>query len=483
MPIPVLTVAQMREWENATWASGRSEQAVIRQAGLAVARHAELLTRPGDGVLVCAGKGHNGDDARVAAEALIHAGRHVRVLRAEAPETAVRRLEPLLAQRPELILDGLFGIGLNRPLAADWLALIQAINQAGLPILAVDVPSGLSAQTGLPQTEAIRATCTITLGAVKDGLLKSSAWPYVGRLAVAPDIGLIHCHFATDLNFLAPDDFRAFPPLRLVAGHKGSFGHLAIIAGSFGYHGAAVLAARGAQRAQPGLITLLTSPGVYVPVAAQLQSTMVHPWSDPLALPPTCTGILAGPGLASPEIPETLKAAVRQLWRESPLAMVADASALDWLPAGPCPPGTVRVMTPHPGEAARLLGIPTAQVQQDRPAAVRELSRRYHCRVVLKGHQTLLGQDRINMIDTPNSDSAFEALCVNSSGNPYLAQGGSGDLLGGFLAGLLAQPALRREPAKTLCYGVWQHGAAADALQAAQRNWTIEDLAARLGNA
>jgi NAD(P)H-hydrate epimerase len=219
------------------------------------------------------------------------------------------------------------------------------------------------------------------------------------------------------------------------------------------------------------LITLYTMPETYVPVAAQLQSTMVHPWTPPFELPGTCTAILAGPGLAAPQVPPALRDVVRELWRQSPLAMVVDASALAWLPAGKVPDGALRVITPHPGEAARLLEASAAEVQQDRPKALRQLSGRFGgCWVILKGHQTLIGR------------SQGEAY-VNSSGNPYLAQGGSGDLLGGYVAGLLAQPPLQRAAHKTLCYGVWQHGAAADVLQHQRRNWTIEDLAAMLGSA
>ena len=167
MPVPVISVAQMREWEKATWASGQSEEAVMRLAGQAVARRAEQLTQPGGFILVLSGKGHNGDDARLAAESI--SGRETRVLRAIDPETIGAELAPLLARRPALIIDGLFGIGLNRPLAAAWIKLIQQVNQSGAPILAVDTPSGLNADTGMPLDDAVRATVTLTLGAVKQG--------------------------------------------------------------------------------------------------------------------------------------------------------------------------------------------------------------------------------------------------------------------------------------------------------------------------
>jgi NAD(P)H-hydrate epimerase len=165
-----------------------------------------------------------------------------------------------------------------------------------------------------------------------------------------------------------------------------------------------------------------------------------------------------------------LKLTGRKLWRDALLPVIADASALDWLPLETVPRNTIRVMTPHPGEAGRLLQCSVAQVQQNRPRAVRDISRRFgHCWVVLKGYQTLIGR------------SSGE-IYVNPSGNPHLAQGGSGDLLAGFIAGLLAQPALQSDVALTLRYAVWQHGAAADALQNRRRNWTIEDLAGEIGN-
>jgi len=297
------------------------------------------------------------------------------------------------------------------------------------------------------------------------------AWPFVGRLEVAPEIGLIAYPFETEINFQVPSDFANYPPPRSVSGHKGTYGHLGIVAGSMGYHGAAVLAARGAQRAQPGLITLATPRAVYEPVAAQLQAVMVRAWDNEPALPDNCTAVLVGPGLASPDIPDALRAFVRKLWQESPLATVVDASALDWLPPGGATTNGIRVITPHPGEAARMLKATNAEIQADRPDAVRELSRRFgQCYVVLKGHQTLIGRAREN-------------LFVNSSGNPYLAQGGSGDLLGGFIAGLLAQPELQKEAARAIRYAVWAHGAAADRLNQTRRNWTVEDLAAVLGGA
>ncbi|MCI0748199.1 MAG: NAD(P)H-hydrate dehydratase [Verrucomicrobia subdivision 3 bacterium] len=467
MPFPVISVAQMREWEKVTWASGQTEQAVMRRAGDAVARTAERMTKVGDRILVLAGKGHNGEDARFAAASIKE--RTAQLVPVFDPDLVIREFSPLLSPAPALIIDGLFGIGLNRPLARPWTHLIEKLNETKVPLLAVDVPSGLNADTGEPLEVAIRATITLTLGAVKQGFLKPSAWPFVGKLEVAPDIGLVPYPFETEISLIDAADFDGFPPPRPVAGHKGTFGHLAIIAGSVGYHGAAVLAARGAQRAQPGLITLYTTEGAYVPVARQLQSVMVKPWQPPLRLPESCTALMIGPGLAAEDLAPTMRDAAHDLWKNSELAVIVDASALAWLPEGPSK-SAMRVITPHPGEAARMLGVNTSELQADRPAALRQLSRRFgDCYVALKGHQTLMGRSTGD-------------LFVNSSGNPHLAQGGSGDLLAGYLGGLFAQPELQKEPARTLRYAVWQHGAAADSLLARKPNWTVEELADVLGS-
>jgi NAD(P)H-hydrate epimerase len=468
-PLPVLSVAQMREWEKAAWAAGQSEHQVIQQVGRLLARRLLELTRPGDAIWIIAGTGHNGDDARAAQPHLLE--RNVLLMNVTDPAQGLtefsHRLQTRGVARVRWIVDALFGLGLNRPLDADWQKLIGAINGCGIPILAVDVPSGLNADTGAVEGAAIQAALTWTVGAPKTGLLKAPA--FTGRLEVAPEIGLGPCPHSSELNWTLPEDFASLPPRRKVDGNKGDNGHLAIFAGSVGYHGAAVLAARGALRAQPGLVTVYPHPSAYGPVAAQLQSAMVHPWTPGQPLPKTCTAVLIGPGLAMDDLPETLKAEMRSLWRYSLLAMIVDASALNWLETRPPPPDAVRLITPHPGEAGRLLACSTQEVQADRVAALRRLSKRFgDCCVALKGHQTLVGRAAGNIF-------------VNNSGNPFLAQGGSGDLLAGYVAGLLAQPAWRQDPLLAVRYAVWQHGAAADHLSDTLPNWTVEDLAAWLG--
>ena len=459
----------MREWEKLSWAQGVKEEAVIGRAGGCVAARAQQMVPPGGLIGILAGRGHNGDDARQAG--LQISNREIIVVEAVSPEEASDELSRLMEKRPVLLIDGLFGIGLNRELSPAWVRLMEHINASGVPILAVDTPSGLNADTGEPMGAAVRAAVTVTFGAPKIGLLAPSAEPFVGRLEVAPEIGLVPCPFHTELRWMLSSDFDGYPPSRSAAGHKGTYGHAGIIAGSLGFHGAGVLAARGALRARPGLVSLATMPAVYAPVASQLQAAMVAPWRTGMVWPETVTAVLAGPGLAAQGLPENLKDQIREAWCKESRAMIVDATALEWLPkckVGAMENNALRVITPHPGEAARMLGITTGEVQNDRPGAVRSLSRLYgDCWVVLKGHQTLIGR----------SEGPF---FINSTGNPGMAQGGSGDVLAGFLAGLLAQPGLNKNPEMAIRYAVWRHGQRADALEASGQNWTIEDLASGL---
>lgn len=467
MSLPFLSVAQMREWEQATWASGQTEDAVIRRVGESVARRSLQMTAAGDFILLLAGKGHNGDDVRAAQPHL--AGRRVELLDVTDPEEALGQLGAALARCPALVVDGLFGIGLNRPLDAAWIRLIDTLNAAPVRVLSVDVPSGLNADTGSPFGNAVQAGVTLTVGAPKMGMIHPDSWPYVGRLEVAGDTGLLAQMPGSEWRWTEAVDFKDMPPRRSVSGHKGTYGHLAIIAGSVGFHGAAVLAARGAQRARPGLISLFTPPECYVPVASQLQSVMVHPWEDTPIRSADFSAVVMGPGMASPDVPGDLIHDIRRLWMDAEVPVIADASALDWLPAGSTQRNAVRVVTPHPGEAGRLSKLSSAQVLTDRKRVLRQVSEKLGgAWVVLKGHQTLVGRNE-------------GEIHVNSSGGPDLAQGGSGDLLAGYLAGLLAQPGMRRDPLLTIRYAVWQHGACADALSHRKPNWTIEELADELG--
>ena len=467
MSVPIITVAQMREWEKATWASGQTEAEVIRRVGKRIAKRARKLTGSGDAILILAGKGNNGNDAKAAGEFIDD--RQVEILNITSPENDVPRLQELLRQNYALVIDGLFGIGLNRPLDEHWQKLISSVNASRVPVLAVDAPSGLNCETGLPEGAAIEAALTLTVGAPKKGMLAQSAWPFVGRLEVVEDVGLVPCPLTSESNWILADDFEHFPPRRAEAGHKGLYGHLAIVAGSMGFHGASILASRAAQRAQPGLITLYTDEPVYHVVASQLQAVMAGIFQPEMKFPESTTAVLIGPGLHAPGVADAIRKTVQRIWRDWPLPVVVDASALDLLTPHVLPKAA-RVITPHPGEAARMLNSTSKQVQADRLHALRELSKRFgNCWVVLKGNQTLVG--------TKDGD-----VFVNSSGNPYMGQGGSGDVLSGYIAGLLAQPVLQSDIGKTLRFAVWQHGATADTLQEKKKVWVIEDLAAEMGN-
>jgi hydroxyethylthiazole kinase-like uncharacterized protein yjeF len=465
MPVPVLTVSQMREWEKATWANGVSERDVIQKVGQSIAHRLLQLTQPKEQILILAGKGHNGDDARSAVPHL--KDRSVRLLEVIDPSEALSKLDAELSAKPAWIVDALFGIGLNRTLDKNWVTFVERVNDSHIPIFSVDVPSGLNAETGKPEGAAIRAELTLTVGAPKSGMLAAAT--DVGRLEVTGNVGLVPCPFESELNWTVPEDFYNFPPRRNVVSHKGTYGHAALFAGSLGYHGAAVLMTHGAQRAQPGLVTVYPHETVYVPVASQLQAAMVHPWIHDCILPKSTTAVGLGPGLAAEHFPQRNKDFLRSLWQSSLLPILADASALTWIVPGPALGKALRVMTPHPGEAAKMLGTSSEAVQSDRVGALRELSRRFRdCYVVLKGHQTIVGR-------------STGKIYINSTGNAYLAQGGSGDTLAGFITGLIAQPELQRDPMTTIRYAVFEHGAAADRLYQQRSNWTVEDLISELG--
>jgi hydroxyethylthiazole kinase-like uncharacterized protein yjeF len=468
MSFPILSVAEMRDWEERTWRTGILPEAVIRQVGGALARQILDQTRPGDRVLLVAGSGNNGADVRASAAHL--QDREVELVEVREPATEFPRLTRALDRKPHLVVDGLFGIGLNRPLGGFWCQCLRALNNSGRPILSVDVPSGLDADTGAHWGEVVQAGCTLTVGAPKRGLLAPSAWNAVGRLEVASGVGLIGMPEGGDgRDWVVAEDFDRFPPPRPPDSHKGSLGKAVVLAGSLGFAGAAVLSTRAAGRARPGLLAALVPPEVHLAVSMSVPSAMVHAFSPEHPVVMQASAVLAGPGLAAPDLSPAVKSEVLRLWRSFRGVMVVDASALAWLAdhSEVTAPGP-RVLTPHPGEAARLLGIPVTEVQADRPAAVRELARRYQSVVALKGHQTLVG-------------GTSSRIRVNSSGNPGLAQGGSGDVLGGFLTGLLAQPRLQSDLLQTVAYAVWEHGRAADRLETRSHHWTAEDLANEIG--
>ena len=462
MPVPVISTETMRAWEQATWDQGISEAEVIDRVGQAIADWLKPRLDSNDLVLFLTGKGHNGDDGKAAAHHLPKDASTV--LEVDNPDTAYAALASALDQNPTFIVDCLFGIGLNRPLSEPWCALIERINQTSLEIISIDVPSGLNAHTGTTMGACVRADYTLTVGAPKKEMLTANAREWVGYIRVLTDVGLASPPSGDELFFSEASDFAAFPPRRRASDHKGTHGHLGIIAGSLGYHGAAVLAARGAMRAQPGLITLETMADAYTPIASQIQQVMTRVWDPSKQVGTGATTLLIGPGLANPDLPPALREQVQSIWLNSELPVVIDASALDWIPEGPIKSNGTRIITPHPGEAARLLRSTPKAIESDRFASVREVSSQYgHCWVILKGTHTLIGR-------------SSGPIYINATGQPGLGQGGSGDVLAGLTAGLLTPPSLQHPLERTLRYAVWQHGQAAERLQSIRKNWTIEEL-------
>ena len=465
MPLPVVSVSQMRAWEESTWDQGIEAAAVMGRAGLSLAQEALATTKSGDFIVLLAGKGNNGGDAQIASRLL--PDRETLLITIIDPCEAIKDIEQALLKRPACIIDGLFGIGLNRDLDSRWVHIIEMVNQSGRPVLSVDCPSGLDADTGLVRGKSIKAQTTITFGAPKRGLVPDKAAKYVGRLKVAGNIGLVEPPPESDEHWLTEDDMYSMLPKREPESHKGNHGHLAIIAGSTGYHGAAVISARAALRARPGLVSVFTPS--YQAVAAHVQSVMVHPWSPECATALNrSSAILIGPGLAGPDVDDSLKLLTHNLWKESAKPIIVDASALDWLPKDAEPNGSPRIITPHPGEAARLLGCSAEHVQVERVKSARDLAGLYQATVLLKGRHTIITQSK-------------GPVLINSTGNAGLAQGGSGDVLAGYLGALMAQPSFHKRAIQAAAYSAWSHGYCADSLDKSNSYWGMDDLIQELG--
>ncbi len=402
---------------------------LMERAGAAAARIAlEML----DGrCLIVAGPGNNGGDARVVARLLAEAG--------HAP-TLLCGNEPYPDGEFALIIDGLFGIGLARPVAGLHAQWIERMNASGAAILALDVPSGLDAETGAAPGPVVRATHTVTFIALKPGLLTGDGPDLCGMIDVC-DLGLA---VPVDGVLVEPALFRHTLRPRPQNSHKGSFGSVAILGGAPGMAGALLLAGRAALKLGAGRVHL----GMLerLPVDSGQPELMLRDADDVLGH----ADVLAiGPGLGqSAQAAELL---ARTL--DAPRPLVLDADALNLLAQDARLAGQLAVrpaptfMTPHPAEAARLLGTDTRTIQKDRIAAALKLARRFAAHVALKGYGTLVA--------TPDG-----RWFINASGNPGLATAGSGDVLAGMLAALLAQG---WPPLDALLAAVHLHGAAADA--------------------
>ncbi len=363
-----------------------------------------------------------------------------------------------------IIVDALFGTGLKRPLSGRFAAAVRLINESGRPVVAVDLPSGVDSDSGRILGEAVRATLTVTFALAKPGLFLYPGAELAGALEVA-DIGIppqLLARAGLRLELLEKERLATYLPRRSATAHKGSFGHLLLVAGSRGKTGAALLCGQGALRSGAGLLTFAA------PRDLQLVFALGLPEAMSVALPESRSCFLArdypalaealmgkqalvvGPGLG---MAAATAALVEKLYRETAAAMVIDADGLNHLAAvrdtlSPAP--GVRVLTPHPGEMARLCGESVAAIQADRLGAAEALAKRLGAVVVLKGAGTVIA--------APDG-----RLAINPSGNPGMASGGMGDVLAGAIGGLLAQGLPAWEAA---CLGVYVHGRAGDLLLA-----------------
>jgi NAD(P)H-hydrate epimerase len=376
-----------------------------------------------------------------------------------------RDIETALAHAADadLVVDAIFGTGLDRAPAGVHADVIRGIAELRIPVLAIDLPSGANASSAEPFDPCIQAEVTVTFAAPKLCHVFEPAALYCGEVIVAdisiPEIAVEE--EAVALALITPKSVQPHVAPRLAATHKGTYGHVAIIAGSPGRSGAAVMSARGAIRMGAGLVTVMTDPDTAKLVHAGSIESMTHvapgfSRADPAEAASHLrdfldnkSAALLGPGLPDGEDAyETTRAMVTAI----DLPLVIDASGLNAF-AGRAselnPRGLPRVITPHPGELARILGTNTKSIGADRIAAAREAARACNCVVVLKGYQTLVAE--------PDGH-----VFVNPTGNPGMASGGMGDVLGGMIAALLARGS---DPLDAACAGVYLHGLAGDILR------------------
>lgn len=438
---------------------------LMERAGLATAKLVrDLLREKEKRILLFAGPGNNGGDALVAARHLKQWWLDVSVVftgdRSKLPEDAKTALqawedaggetlaEASLAFRPDLIVDGLFGIGLQRPLEGRYAELVKGINASRGRVLAIDVPSGLHADTGTVLGHAVRAQHTITFIGLKAGLLNLDGPDHAGEVHV-DDLGIDLTEQISPAGWLIAESIlRKLLPPRPRNAHKGTFGTVGLIGGAPGMTGAALLAGRAALKLGAGKVRiglLADSPSV-----DQLQpELMLRPAQD-LVKMPELSCIACGPGLGQSQAAGHVLAAVIQ----HPAPLVLDADALNLLAKDSAIQSALSrrvaptLLTPHPAEAARLLDSTTQDVQADRLAAALELANRFNASVVLKGSGSVCALGGGDWY-------------INGTGNPGMASAGMGDVLTGILAALLAQGA---EAGAALLAGVYLHGAAADYL-------------------
>lgn len=434
--------AALRAVETAAAAELGDAYALMRRAGEAAWRECLDRWSQAYSLLVVCGPGNNGGDGYVMATLALQAGRRVTVVR--LPEHTPRGK---LAQRAageyeaaggrtiefdgalpaaDAIVDALFGIGLKRPPEGAAETLIHAINAHPAPVFALDTPSGVDADRGRADGAAVVADRTIEFIARKTGLRTGAALDHAGVLSLA-SLGLRLNAYGVHpvAEYLRRGDLQRWLHPRLRDTHKGRNGRVLCIGGDHGHGGALLLCAQAALRSGAGLLEAATREAHVAPMLARLPEAMpraVEHADELRASIEAANAIAIGPGLGQKDWGKQLFFAVI----ESGKPLLLDADALNLLAAEPRLLPSQTILTPHPGEAARLLGSDTARVQSDRYSAVRALADHYHCTVVLKGAGTLIA--------APGA-----GVRVIGAGNPGMAVGGMGDVLSGVIAALRAQ--------------------------------------------
>ena len=392
-------------------------------------------------ILVCCGPGNNGGDGYIVATLALQAGLEVHLVQMGDAEriqgdAALARQAFIDAGGVEgawqkslpdadVLVDALLGTGLQRPVEGHYLACIRAMNHHGAPILSVDIPSGIHADTGSPLGGAVKADIVVTFIGAKQGLYTGRSLDYRKKI-VFDDLGVpnaIYRSVEPSARLLLHEPDQLLLPARPLNAHKGLFGHVLIIGGGPGMPGAAIMAGLAALRAGAGKVTVATRPehAVLIPVhQPELMCRAIEGQDDLLPLLEQTSCIVLGPGLGQSEwARELFQAVIGQ-----DLPMVLDADALNLL-ATTSAQGGDWVITPHPAEAARLLGVSSHDIQRDRFSRARQLHERYQAVTVLKGAGSLIASE--------------EGLSLCSAGNPGMSTAGMGDILAGLIGGLIAQ--------------------------------------------
>jgi NAD(P)H-hydrate epimerase len=470
LPTAIYSTQQVRDLDDyAIERLGVPGYTLMKRAGEAALRIMRTRWPMAHDIVIVCGGGNNGGDGYVMGRFAHAAGLNVRVLALVPPAAlngdALRACNDLLASAGEgavepfsgealatgeLIVDAMLGTGLRGAVRPEVDAAIAAINAAGKPVFALDIPSGLSSDTGQPLGEVVRADATITFVGLKAGLFLGDGPEHCGQLffddleVAAPATPA----FVPRLTRILESEIAAALPRRARAAHKGSFGQVLVIGGAPGMAGAARLAGEAALRVGAGLVTVAAAPESAAAIVGGRPELMVHAVPDAVRLAPLLDRadvVAIGPGLGRSDWARAMLEAALE-W---PGPLVVDADALNLVAAQSLPPRRNWILTPHPGEAARLLGadVTTMAVQSDRLGALERLVARYGGVCVLKGAGTLVG-----------TAGAPPAICER--GNPGMAVPGMGDVLTGAIAGLLAQTS---DPWVAARIGVLVHAMAGDA--------------------